>query len=54
MRELTSVECQQINGGGVGTVIIYCIIGVGLYKIIKSSKGRISIPKLITLEWKYS
>ncbi len=53
MKELTLQQQCQVNGGGLATVIIYCIIGTGLYKIIKSKKGRISIPKLITLEWKH-
>lgn len=53
MKELSLQELEQINGGGVLTIIIYCILGAGAYKILKSKKGRISIPKLIQLEWKY-
>lgn len=52
MKELSLQEMQEVNGGGVMTVIIYCILGVGAYKIIKSKRGRISIPRLIQLEWK--
>lgn len=53
MKELSLQELEQINGGGVLTVIIYCVLGAGVYKIIKAKKGRISIPRLIQLEWKY-
>lgn len=52
MKELTLQQQEQINGGGAITIIIYCILGASVYKIIKSSKGRISIPNLIHLEWK--
>lgn len=51
MKELSLQEQFEINGGGAFTTIIYCIIGVGLFKVITSKKGRISIPKLITYEW---
>lgn len=52
MQELTLQQQEQINGGGVLTIIIYCVLGASVYKIIKSKKGRISIPRLIQLEWK--
>lgn len=52
MKELSYNELYEVNGGGILTVIIYCVIGVGTYKVFKSAKGRISIPKLISFEWK--
>jgi hypothetical protein len=52
MQELTAIELKQVNGGGICKIIIYCVIGVGTYKVLKSTKGKISIPKLISLEWK--
>ena len=53
MKELTLQ--QQYETCGVSlltTALIYLLLGTGLYKIYKSKKGRISIPKLLQLEWK--
>ncbi|MCD8027343.1 MAG: hypothetical protein LUF02_01470 [Erysipelotrichaceae bacterium] len=53
MKELTMHEQLQLTGGSaIGTIIIYLLLGAGLYKIIKSSSGKLSIPKLISTEWK--
>ena len=53
MKELSLYEQYEISGGaGLSTALLYLILGAGLYKILKSSKGRISIPRLIQLEWK--
>ncbi len=55
MKELTLQEQYELTGGSaVATVIIYVLLGAGIYKIIKSTSGRISIPKLISIEWKSS
>lgn len=52
MKELTLQEQYEICGGSaIGTAIIYLLLGAGVYKIYKSKKGRISIPKLLQLEW---
>lgn len=52
MRELTLQEQFEIQGGSlVGTAILYALFGAGLYKIFKSKRGRISIPRLIQIEW---
>lgn len=52
MKELSLEQQLDICGGvGVGTALLYLILGTALYKIYKSKKGRISIPKLIQLEW---
>ncbi len=53
MKELSLEEQFQFTGGSaVGTIIIYLLLGVGLYKVIKSSSGKLSIPNLISTEWK--
>ena len=53
MKELSLYEQCSISGGsGLSAALLYLILGAGLYKIIMSSKGRISIPRIIQLEWK--
>ncbi len=53
MKELSMQEQLEIQGGSLlGSAIIYLILGAGLYKIFTSKKGRISIPRLIQLEWR--
>ena len=52
MSELTLEQQYEISGGSaVGTTIIYLLLSCGLYKIYKSKKGRLSIPRLISIEW---
>ncbi len=52
MQELQLSNQMEITGGGVGTWIICVVVGAAVYKILYSSSGRISIPKLISIEWK--
>lgn len=53
MKELTLNEQYQLTGGSaVATIIIYVLLGAGIYKIIKSKSGRISVPKIVSIEWK--
>ena len=53
MKELTLQEQYEITGGiGLGAALLYAILGAALYKIYKSKKGRISIPRLIQIEWR--
>ena len=53
MKELTLQEQYEIIGGvALTTAVLYLILGTALYKIYKSKKGRVSIPKLIQLEWR--
>lgn len=53
MKELTLQEQYEIQGGSlIGTAIIYLLLGAGLYKVIKSSRGRISIPRIVSIEWR--
>ena len=51
MYELSVSEQQQINGGGPASYIIYALLGAALYKVWKSKKGRISLPRVIQIEW---
>ena len=48
MKELTVQQQCEIQGGG----LIATALGAAAYKIIKSKKGRISIPRLISIEWR--
>ena len=53
MKELTLQEQYEIQGVSlVGTALLYLLLGAGIYKIWKSKKGRISIPRLINIEWR--
>ncbi|MCD7949346.1 MAG: hypothetical protein LUG12_03660 [Erysipelotrichaceae bacterium] len=53
MKELSLTEqCSLQGGSAVATVIIYVLLGAGIYKIIKSASGKISLSKLISIEWK--
>ena len=52
MKELTLDMQMNITGGGVTTIILCVVIGTALYKIYTSSSGRVSIPKIVSLEWR--
>ncbi len=52
MKELTQEQQELIVGEfGVGTVLVCIVVSAGVYKLITSSKGKISIPWFISLEW---
>lgn len=52
MRELTEIQQCEIQGGSmIASGIIYILIGAGIYKIIRSKRGRVSIPRLVSIEW---
>ncbi len=53
MYELTTIQQEQINGGGtVLAYLIYVLLGAAVFKIWQSKKGRIALPRLIQVEWK--
>lgn len=53
MKELSLREQCTIQGGSlIGTALFYLMLGAGIYKIWKSKKGRISIPRLLNIEWR--
>ncbi|MCD8027344.1 MAG: hypothetical protein LUF02_01475 [Erysipelotrichaceae bacterium] len=41
-----------IGGTSIKTIIVYTLLKAGLYKIIKSTSGKIFIPKIISAQWK--
>jgi len=52
IKELNLQEQCEIQGGGlIGTAIIYLLLGCRVYKLIRSSKKYISVPRLVKLEW---
>lgn len=53
MVEMNLQQQESICGGvALSTALLYLILGTALYKIYKSKKGRISIPRLLQLEWR--
>ena len=50
MQELQLTNQMEIIGGGVGTWIVCVVVGAAVYKMLYSSSGRISIPRLISIE----
>lgn len=52
MNELQLSNQMEIVGGGVGTWIVCIVIGTAVYKMLFSKSGRVSIPKLISIEWR--
>ncbi len=52
MNELSLQEQYELQGGSfVGAAILYLLLGAGIYKIYKSRRGRISIPRILHIEW---
>lgn len=52
MNELQIAQQMEIVGGGVGTWIVCVVVGAAVYKMLFSRSGRVSIPKLISIEWR--
>lgn len=53
MKELTLQQQLETQGGSfIGTAIIYLLLGAGIYKIYNSKKGRISLPRIVSIEWR--
>lgn len=46
MYELSVERQEQISGGSALTYIVYALLGIAGFKLLRSAKGR-----LITLEW---
>ena len=51
-QELQLTNQMEIIGGGVGTWIVCVVVGAAVYKMLYSSSGRISIPRLVSIEWR--
>ena len=55
MQELTMQELETCEGGtSIVTGLIIIAIGAGIYKIMTSTRGKLSVPKLISFEWRNS
>ena len=52
MNELQLSSQMEISGGGIGTVVFCVVIGAAGYQLVRSSAGRISIPRIISIEWR--
>lgn len=52
MNELQLVQQMEITGGSAGGLILCIVIGAAVYKMLFSNGGRVSIPKLISIEWR--
>lgn len=52
MNELQLSSQMQISGGGFTTVFFCVIMGTAVYKMTKSAAGRLSIPRIISIEWR--
>lgn len=52
MNELTVNQMENVDGGGVLTYILYIALGGAIYKIVTSNAGRLSIPNIISIEWR--
>lgn len=52
MKELNHCELVETEGGSILTCIVYAAIGGAIYKIITSRAGRLSIPNIISFEWR--
>ena len=52
MNELQLSSQMEISGGGIGTVVFCVVIGAAVYNMVRSSAGRISIPRIISIEWR--
>ena len=53
MQELQLTNQMEIIGGGVGTWIVCVVVGAAVYKMLYSSSGRISIPRLVSLYFQH-
>ena len=51
MQELQLTNQMEIIGGGVGTWIVCVVVGAAVYKMLYFC-GRISIPRLVSIEWR--
>ncbi len=53
MKRLSKKDQYDFIGGtSISAVIIYTLLKAGLYKIVKSTSGKIFIPKIISMQWK--
>jgi hypothetical protein len=52
MNELQQCMQMEVMGGGVTGFFFCVVIGTAIYKMFRSGAGRVSIPKIISIEWR--
>lgn len=52
MCELSYDEQLEVSGGSLMGYLTAAALGAGILKVLFSSSGRLSIPYLISFEWK--
>lgn len=52
MNELQLYDQMDVYGGSTAGAILCIVIGAAVYKMLFSRGGRVSIPKLISIEWR--
>lgn len=52
MNELQQCEQMEVMGGGVAGFFFCVVIGTAVYKMFRSGAGRVSIPRIISIEWR--
>ena len=52
MQELQLTNQMEFIGVGVVTWFVCVVVGSAVYKMLYSSSGRISIPRLVSIEWR--
>lgn len=52
MCELSLNEQLEIQGGSALGILTAVALGAGIFKVMFSSSGRLSIPYIISFEWK--
>ena len=51
MQQMTTQMEQTVSGGSFIFFFGGIAISVALYKVLMTRRGRISIPRLISIEW---
>lgn len=52
MNELQQSMQMEVTGGGVAGFFFCVVIGTAIYKMFRSGAGRVSIPRIISIEWR--
>lgn len=52
MQELDLNRQMELTGGNPGVVIFCIVMGTAVIKLLRSAAGRVSIARLLTLEWR--
>lgn len=52
MNELQQCSQMEVSGGGLVGVVFCVVVGTAVYKMYRSTSGRVSIPRIISIEWR--